>query len=173
MNAPVPSTFLRVTAPRTNDSLNDTLSRYCITTTRRYAFIEFRVERDAEDAYYEMHNRVFEGERLSVQWAKNPPSAIWRHERRRSPPSRRRDYSPPRNDYRRSDRRRSRSPDRGSTRRRSRTRSPVDEKRRRSASPERTRDRDRDGGRTPPRSARDEPELARDRERPQTPPFDR
>ncbi|KAF8672223.1 hypothetical protein AX14_005595 [Amanita brunnescens Koide BX004] len=40
-----------------------------------YAFVEFRSSRDAEEAYYEMHGRYFEGSRLSIQWAKNPPSS--------------------------------------------------------------------------------------------------
>ncbi|KIM90000.1 hypothetical protein PILCRDRAFT_60673 [Piloderma croceum F 1598] len=47
-----------------------------------YAFVEFRSQRDAEDAYYDMHGRYFEGSRLSIQWAKNPPSSVWRYERR-------------------------------------------------------------------------------------------
>ncbi|TFK99860.1 hypothetical protein BDV98DRAFT_650563 [Pterulicium gracile] len=67
-----------------------------------YAFVEFRSTRDAEDAYYDMHGRKFEGSRLSIQWAKNPPSSVWRfndggeapppprrRERSRSPPRRR------------------------------------------------------------------------------------
>ncbi|WVQ83976.1 hypothetical protein IAT38_006121 [Cryptococcus sp. DSM 104549] len=37
-----------------------------------FAFVEFRREDDAEDAYYDM--------RISVQWAKRPPSAAWRHD---------------------------------------------------------------------------------------------
>ncbi|OBZ74951.1 U3 small nucleolar RNA-associated protein 10 [Grifola frondosa] len=52
---------------------------------RSYAFVEFRSQRDAEDAYYDMHGRSFEGSRLSIQWAKNPPSSVWRYDRR-SPP---------------------------------------------------------------------------------------
>ncbi|KAF8968809.1 hypothetical protein BDZ97DRAFT_2072801 [Flammula alnicola] len=47
-----------------------------------YAFVEFRSTRDAEDAYYDMHGRYFEGSRLSIQWAKNPPSSVWRYDRR-------------------------------------------------------------------------------------------
>ncbi|KAJ7080002.1 hypothetical protein B0H15DRAFT_857658, partial [Mycena belliarum] len=46
-----------------------------------YAFVEFRNTRDAEDAYYDMHGKTFEGSRLSIQWAKSPPSSVWRYER--------------------------------------------------------------------------------------------
>ncbi|KAF4612069.1 hypothetical protein D9613_003883 [Agrocybe pediades] len=118
---------------------------------RSYAFVEFKSSRDAEDAYYDMHGRYFEGSRLSIQWAKNPPSSVWRYDRR-SPPSSRygrdrdRSRSPPR---RRDDR------DIGRDRRR-RSRSPE---RRRSPSPDRRRD-DRDSGR----------ERERERERPRSPP---
>jgi hypothetical protein len=45
-----------------------------------FAFVEFRREDDAEDAYYDMHGRSLDGRRVSVQWAKRPPSAAWRHE---------------------------------------------------------------------------------------------
>ncbi|GHJ84807.1 hypothetical protein NliqN6_1209 [Naganishia liquefaciens] len=126
-----------------------------------FAFVEFRDPRDAEDAYYEMHGKPIDGRRISIQWAKRPPSQNWRYERgggapyrddRRSgygggygssrgrspPPSSRRSPSPygrrgdPRDD--RDDRRRSRSPARGDERRRSR--SPVGSRRGgRSASP--------------------------------------
>ncbi|KAF8192723.1 hypothetical protein K438DRAFT_855413 [Mycena galopus ATCC 62051] len=49
--------------------------------TNPYAFVEFRSTRDAEDAYYEMHGKTFDGSRLSIQWAKNPPSSVWRYDR--------------------------------------------------------------------------------------------
>ncbi|KAF9562863.1 RNA-binding domain-containing protein [Agrocybe pediades] len=118
-----------------------------------YAFVEFKSSRDAEDAYYDMHGRYFEGSRLSIQWAKNPPSSVWRYDRRSPPPSSRygrdrdRSRSPP--PRRRDDR------DIGRDRRR-RSRSPE---RRRSPSPDRRRD-DRDSGR----------ERERERERPRSPP---
>ncbi|KAK8846713.1 hypothetical protein IAR55_005800 [Kwoniella newhampshirensis] len=84
-----------------------------------FAFVEFRREADAEDAYYDMHGRSIDGRRIAVQWAKRPPSSAWRHDgsggdrrdaprdsgrdrdydrdRRRSPP-RRRSPSPRRDD---------------------------------------------------------------------------
>ncbi|RDB23885.1 Pre-mRNA-splicing factor srp1 [Hypsizygus marmoreus] len=141
-----------------------------------YAFVEFRSQRDAEDAYYEMHGRYFEGSRLSIQWAKNPPSSVWRYDRRASPPHR----SNNRGGDRGGDRDRSRSPrrrddrdkdrdvgdrerDRGGERRR-RSRSP--EVRRRSPTPERRRTDDR--ARTPPIE-----DVKKDVEdRAQTPPYD-
>ncbi|TFK29121.1 RNA-binding domain-containing protein [Coprinopsis marcescibilis] len=127
-----------------------------------YAFVEFRSTRDAEDAYYDMHGRYFEGSRLNIQWAKNPPSSVWRYDRR-SPPRRTRSRSPPppprrrdprdrdydrERDYDR-DRDRERDRDRDFDRRR-RSRSPD---RRRSPTPERRVDRvdsRRDRARTPP-----------------------
>jgi hypothetical protein len=51
-----------------------------LTHTTAFAFIEFRREDDAEDAYYDMHGRSIDGRRITVQWAKRPPSAAWRHE---------------------------------------------------------------------------------------------
>ncbi|KAG6909172.1 hypothetical protein DXG01_001799 [Tephrocybe rancida] len=129
-----------------------------------YAFVEFRSQRDAEDAYYEMHGRHFEGSRLSIQWAKNPPSSVWRYERRASPPpprarngDRERSRSPRRGEYRRDDRRdereREREPPRRDERRRSRSPDPhKDRDRRRSASPRRVDrdDRREERARTPP-----------------------
>ncbi|KAF9516705.1 hypothetical protein BS47DRAFT_1375931 [Hydnum rufescens UP504] len=140
-----------------------------------YAFIEFKSDRDAEDAYYDMHGRNFEGNRLSVQWAKNPPSSVWRYDKqRRSPPPRsRRGESPPRreretDDYRRRSRSREGWPADRDSRRRSRSPEPSrdrdrdrDDKRRRSASP---------AARTPPRGSHRERD--RDRDRAQTPPYD-
>ncbi|WWC59152.1 uncharacterized protein I303_101700 [Kwoniella dejecticola CBS 10117] len=71
-------------------------------TSSPFAFIEFRREDDAEDAYYDMHGRSIDGRKITVQWAKRPPSSQWRHDglgdsrdRRRSPPPRRRSPSPP------------------------------------------------------------------------------
>ncbi|KAI4151859.1 MAG: hypothetical protein LQ340_003257 [Diploschistes diacapsis] len=101
-------------------------------SSRLFAFVEYESRRDADDAYYEMHNkRIFRDEILKVEWARTPPSASWRfdsgrdRDRRRSPrrrsaspPPRRsgRDYSPRKDDrrdrdYDRRDRDRSRSPD--------------------------------------------------------------
>ncbi|TFK36526.1 hypothetical protein BDQ12DRAFT_654232 [Crucibulum laeve] len=126
-----------------------------------YAFVEFRSTRDAEDAYYDMHGRYFEGSRLSIQWAKNPPSSIWRSDRR-TPPHRssrdrdrrrERSRSPRRRDDRDRDRDRDIDRPRDNDRdRRRRSRSPD---RRRSASPDRPKreerdDRDRDLERPPP-----------------------
>ncbi|KAI6002253.1 hypothetical protein F5J12DRAFT_841908 [Pisolithus orientalis] len=141
-----------------------------------YAFVEFRSQRDAEDAYYDMHGRYFEGCRLSIQWAKNPPSSVWRYDRR----------SPPQRSTRERERERSRSPRRRSERdyrddrdrdidkgrddrdnRRRRSRSPD---RRRSLTPERRRD-DRDRGRTPPLDDIKKDDD-RERARAQTPPYD-
>uniref|UniRef100_A0A8H7XXZ1 RRM domain-containing protein n=1 Tax=Psilocybe cubensis TaxID=181762 RepID=A0A8H7XXZ1_PSICU len=148
-------------------SLNDNLP----SNARSYAFVEFKSNRDAEDAYYDMHGRYFEGSRLSIQWAKNPPSSVWRYERRSPPPSHRsgrdRSRSPRRRDDRDRDRDRLDDRDRDRDRRR-RSRSPpphLDRDRRRSPSPDRRRDaRDRDRG------DRDRGDRDRERERPKTPP---
>ncbi|OSC99982.1 RNA-binding domain-containing protein [Trametes coccinea BRFM310] len=167
-----------------------------------YAFVEFRSQRDAEDAYYDMHGRMFEGSRLSIQWAKNPPSSVWRYERRSPPPSRR-DRDRSRSPRRRSDRDRDYDRDRGYDRDRDRgdrdrdrdrerepradrddrdkdrgderrRRSSRSPERRRSASPERRKD---DRARTPPPLEEDvkkdeDRERERERDRAQTPPRD-
>ncbi|KAH7927180.1 hypothetical protein BV22DRAFT_1007443 [Leucogyrophana mollusca] len=129
-----------------------------------YAFVEFRSQRDAEDAYYDMHGKYFEGSRLSIQWAKNPPSSVWRYERRTSPPHRSsRDRERSRSPRRRVERdERDREPERD---RRRRSRTPE---RRRSASPPRRRD---DRARTPPMEDIKKDDD-RDRVQPQTPPYD-
>ncbi|KAI0790970.1 hypothetical protein C8Q75DRAFT_758735 [Abortiporus biennis] len=143
-----------------------------------YAFVEFRSARDAEDAYYDMHGRYFDGARLSIQWAKNPPSSIWRSgsDRRTPPPPRRdreRSRSPRRSNGReRSDRdrdrdrdreRSDRDKDRDRDDRRRRSRSPV---RRRSPTPERREDR----ARTPPPPSSGE--VLKDADRAKTPPYE-
>ena len=118
----------------------------CISNATRFAFVEYESRRDADDAYYEMHNKrlgrdellkievcpCFLGQEhtlIAQQWARTPPSASWRfdsgrdRDRRRSP--RRRSLSPPRRsrgDYSpRKDDRRDRDYDR---RDRDRSRSP-------------------------------------------------
>ncbi|KAI1302147.1 hypothetical protein EDD11_005715 [Mortierella claussenii] len=102
-------------------------------SSRPYAFIEFEDDRDARDAYNEMRDARLDGHRLSVQFAKNSPSASWRYEREgeggrgrggerdrhRSRSPARRGRSPPR--------RRSRSPE--PNRDRHRPRSPQDGRR--------------------------------------------
>ncbi|KAJ4480932.1 hypothetical protein J3R30DRAFT_3462464 [Lentinula aciculospora] len=101
-----------------------------------YAFVEFRDGRDAENAYHDMHDRNFDGHRLSVQWARKPPSAAWRVGDGSAPPSRSDRDS-------RDSRARSRSPRRRSPERR---RDREAEPRRRHSSG----GRERDGAKTPP-----------------------
>ncbi|GBE87175.1 hypothetical protein BKA93DRAFT_815232 [Sparassis latifolia] len=139
--------------------------------TNPYAFVEFRSTRDAEDAYYDMHGRSFEGSRLSIQWAKNPPSSVWRYDRRSPPLRRDRDRS--RSPRRRSDRDRDRGrerddrdKDRDSDRdrdKRKRSRSPE---RRRSPSPEKRAGTDKAKTPPPPDDGK------KDEDRAQTPPYD-
>ncbi|KAK7045459.1 hypothetical protein VNI00_007712 [Paramarasmius palmivorus] len=88
-----------------NQNLRDELNAQRPPRTS-YAFVEFRSTRDAEDAYNDMEGRYFEGYRLSVEWAKNPPSSVWRFDRRGGdPPSRSSRPAPSERD-----RQRSRSP---------------------------------------------------------------
>ncbi|KAN0080334.1 hypothetical protein V8E55_009900 [Tylopilus felleus] len=161
-----------------------------------YAFVEFRSQRDAEDAYYDMHGRYFEGSRLGIQWAKNPPSSVWRYDRRSPPPHRSGGRDRSRSPRRRPDARderdhRSNGVDRDRERDRDlpdRDRDVRDlrERRRRSRSPDRRRspsptdrrrgdDRDR-GARTPPvedvKKDIDDRERERERAPAQTPPYD-
>ncbi|CDH59856.1 predicted protein [Lichtheimia corymbifera JMRC:FSU:9682] len=81
-------------------------------SSKPYAFVEFEDERDAEDAFNEMHGRRIDGRTISVQWARNAPSARWRFDRATSPRPNRRlhSQSPPPPPPARYNRRRSRSP---------------------------------------------------------------
>ncbi|ORX56851.1 RNA-binding domain-containing protein [Hesseltinella vesiculosa] len=81
--------------------------------SKPYAFVEFEYPDDADAAFKEMHGKRFEGATLSVQWARQPPSSLWRLDGPPPPPR----YAPPpppppRQQYRRSYgyRSRSRSP---------------------------------------------------------------
>ncbi|PNS20727.1 Pre-mRNA-splicing factor srp1 [Sphaceloma murrayae] len=128
-------------------------------SSRLFAFVEYENRRDADDAYYEMHNfRFSRDETLKVEWARTPPSASWRFDAgasrpaggRRSP--RRRSASPPRRgsargDYSpRKEDRRERDYDRRD-RDRDRSRSPED--RDREMKDVRDRDDDREKDRDP------------------------
>jgi len=92
-------------------------------SSRLFAFVEYESRRDADDAYHDMHNRrISRDEVLKIEWARTPPSASWRfdsgrdrdrdRERRRSPrrgrstspPRRRGDYSPRKDDRKDRDR---------------------------------------------------------------------
>ncbi|KXT10569.1 hypothetical protein AC579_9169 [Pseudocercospora musae] len=115
----------------------------------RFAFVEYEKIRDADDAYYEMHNkRIGREDLLKIEWARTPPSASWRFDqgsnrdggrdggrgggsRRERSPRRGRSGSPPRSRRYDDDRDRdydrgSRRDDRDSRRDRDRTRSPDD-----------------------------------------------
>ncbi|OCF76618.1 hypothetical protein I204_02316 [Kwoniella mangroviensis CBS 8886] len=114
-------------------------------TSSPFAFVEFRREDDAEDAYYDMHGRSIDGRKITVQWAKRPPSSQWRHDgpgdsrdRRRSPPPRRRSPSPPPRRRSPSPRESRRGGDRDDDDDRVKERDYAGSKRGRSASPERT-----------------------------------
>ncbi|KAI9310210.1 hypothetical protein BX666DRAFT_2010321 [Dichotomocladium elegans] len=50
-------------------------------SAKPYAFVEFEDPRDAEDAFNEMHGRRIDGYTISVQFARNAPSASWRFDR--------------------------------------------------------------------------------------------
>ncbi|KAL5634744.1 hypothetical protein ACGC1H_002696 [Rhizoctonia solani] len=119
-----------------------------------YAFVEFRSDRDAEDAYHSMHGQMIDRHRISVQWARRPPSALWRHDTpRRGGRDRRDDRDRDRRERDRS-RSRSRSPRRDDKekerdRRRSRTRSRSRDRR----------DRDRDEEREEPRTREDREDV--------------
>merc|ERR1712230_11178 len=61
-------------------------------SSRLFAFVEYESRRDADDAYYEMHNkRIGRDDLLKIEWARTPPSASWRFDAGRPP---RRERSP-------------------------------------------------------------------------------
>ncbi|TKA23617.1 hypothetical protein B0A50_07451 [Salinomyces thailandicus] len=109
-------------------------------SSRLFAFVEYESRRDADDAYYEMHNkRIGRDDLLKIEWARTPPSANWRFDagrpargdrgdrRERSPRGSRRSVSPaPRRSRYDDEDRRERDYDRRDDRRRDRTRSPDD-----------------------------------------------
>ncbi|KAJ1307762.1 hypothetical protein OPQ81_001849 [Rhizoctonia solani] len=127
-----------------------------------YAFVEFRNDRDAEDAYHSMHGQMIDRHRISVQWARRPPSALWRHDAPRSRGGRdRRDDRDRDRDRDRRDRDRSRSRSR-SPRRDDRDKDKDRDSRRRSRTRSRSRDRrdrDRDEDRDEPRSREDREDV--------------
>ncbi|KAJ7673241.1 hypothetical protein DFH06DRAFT_1279703 [Mycena polygramma] len=158
--------------------------------TKFYAFVEFYSQRDAEDAYYDMHGKNFEGSRLSIQWAKSAPPFVFRYDRAppRSPRDRDRSRSPrqrserddrdrdrDRNRNRDRDaedrdqvrdrdtrRRKSRSPDRRRSKTPERRRSASPERRRRDTRRRRSRSPDRRWSKTPERRRSASPDRKRE-----------
>lgn len=126
-----------------------------------YAFVEFRNDRDAEDAYHSMHGQMIDRHRISVQWARRPPSALWRHDTPRGSRGGRDRGDRDRDRDRDRSRSRSRSPRRNDkerdrdSRRRSRTRSRSRDRR----------DRDRDEEREDRRTREDREDVDEDRRR--------
>jgi len=61
-------------------------------SSRLFAFVEYEDRRDADDAYYEMHNkRIGRDDLLKIEWARTPPSASWRFDSGRDRDGRRDD----------------------------------------------------------------------------------
>jgi len=146
-------------------------------SSRLFAFVEYESRRDADDAYYEMHNkRIGRDDLLKIEWARTPPSANWRFDtgrgggggRRggdRSPRGGGRSRSPPRRGRYDDDRDRydDRDRDRRDRRDRDRSRSPDDRDR---DAEKRDREDDRERRDASPRDAErerehDDPEASR------------